>query len=276
MAPARPTQRAPEWQVWAALLIVYFVWGSTYLAISVVVDTMPPLSDGRRPPPERDGAILFAILLARARRRLDPAVARRVAGRGVRRPGSAAGRQRPGRARRARRAERPDGADHRHRATLRRAAAPRCSASASRLGTYIGIAVGFVGVAVLIIPEGLGKCRRCSAWSCHRRFDQLGGRARSSPSESRCRAIRWHRPAARWLSVAGPARGWLLRASRDVHFEQFQHRESLVALALPDRVRQRAGLHGLHVAAPERELSRASRPTRTSTRSSRSSLARCC
>jgi drug/metabolite transporter (DMT)-like permease len=29
--------------VWAALLVVYVVWGSTYLAIKVVVDTMPPL-----------------------------------------------------------------------------------------------------------------------------------------------------------------------------------------------------------------------------------------
>ena len=36
-------RRAPEWQVWTALLIVYIVWGSTYLAISVVDETMPPL-----------------------------------------------------------------------------------------------------------------------------------------------------------------------------------------------------------------------------------------
>ncbi len=32
-----------DWQVWAALLIVYVVWGSTYLAIRVVVESMPPL-----------------------------------------------------------------------------------------------------------------------------------------------------------------------------------------------------------------------------------------
>lgn len=43
MDPARVTRRAPEWQVWTALLIVYIVWGSTYLAISVVDETMPPL-----------------------------------------------------------------------------------------------------------------------------------------------------------------------------------------------------------------------------------------
>ena len=40
---------APAWQVWAALLIVYIVWGSTYLAIRVVVETMPPfLAAGMR------------------------------------------------------------------------------------------------------------------------------------------------------------------------------------------------------------------------------------
>ncbi len=35
--------RAPAWQVWTALSIVYVVWGTTYLAIRVVVDTIPPL-----------------------------------------------------------------------------------------------------------------------------------------------------------------------------------------------------------------------------------------
>jgi drug/metabolite transporter (DMT)-like permease len=34
---------APVRHVWAALLVVYVVWGSTYLAIKVVVETMPPL-----------------------------------------------------------------------------------------------------------------------------------------------------------------------------------------------------------------------------------------
>jgi drug/metabolite transporter (DMT)-like permease len=35
--------QAPGWMVWAALGVVYLVWGSTYLAIAVVVKTMPPL-----------------------------------------------------------------------------------------------------------------------------------------------------------------------------------------------------------------------------------------
>ena len=34
---------APPRHIWAALLVVYVVWGSTYLGIKVVVETMPPL-----------------------------------------------------------------------------------------------------------------------------------------------------------------------------------------------------------------------------------------
>ncbi|MDQ3964768.1 MAG: EamA family transporter [Actinomycetota bacterium] len=34
---------APAWKVWAALWTVYIVWGSTYLAIRVTVETLPPL-----------------------------------------------------------------------------------------------------------------------------------------------------------------------------------------------------------------------------------------
>lgn len=34
---------APTWLVWTALWTVYVVWGSTYLAIRVMVETLPPL-----------------------------------------------------------------------------------------------------------------------------------------------------------------------------------------------------------------------------------------
>ena len=34
---------APAWKVWTGLWIVYIVWGSTYLAIRVMVETVPPL-----------------------------------------------------------------------------------------------------------------------------------------------------------------------------------------------------------------------------------------
>jgi drug/metabolite transporter (DMT)-like permease len=55
---------APARHVWAALLVVYVVWGSTYFAIKVVVDTMPPLlSAGGRFLVA--GAILAAILRLR-------------------------------------------------------------------------------------------------------------------------------------------------------------------------------------------------------------------
>lgn len=37
------TRAAPAWQVWTGLWIVYIVWGSTYLAIRVMVETVPPL-----------------------------------------------------------------------------------------------------------------------------------------------------------------------------------------------------------------------------------------
>jgi drug/metabolite transporter (DMT)-like permease len=42
-APAGGRSDAPGWQIWTALWIVYIVWGSTYLAIRVVVETIPPL-----------------------------------------------------------------------------------------------------------------------------------------------------------------------------------------------------------------------------------------
>jgi drug/metabolite transporter (DMT)-like permease len=37
------TAEPPAWQVWTGLAIVYVVWGSTYLAIRVMVETVPPL-----------------------------------------------------------------------------------------------------------------------------------------------------------------------------------------------------------------------------------------
>jgi drug/metabolite transporter (DMT)-like permease len=37
------SRAAPAWKVWTGLWIVYIVWGSTYLAIRVMVETVPPL-----------------------------------------------------------------------------------------------------------------------------------------------------------------------------------------------------------------------------------------
>ncbi len=36
-------EAVPPWKVWTALWIVYIVWGSTYLAIALMVETIPPL-----------------------------------------------------------------------------------------------------------------------------------------------------------------------------------------------------------------------------------------
>ena len=41
--PAVRAKAAPPWKVWTALWIVYIVWGSTYLAIALMVETIPPL-----------------------------------------------------------------------------------------------------------------------------------------------------------------------------------------------------------------------------------------
>ncbi|GGT50082.1 drug/metabolite exporter YedA [Streptomyces purpureus] len=45
-APPAPTRRRTSAAVWGALAIVYVVWGSTYLGISVVVETMPAFLSG--------------------------------------------------------------------------------------------------------------------------------------------------------------------------------------------------------------------------------------
>ncbi|HEX5782889.1 MAG TPA: EamA family transporter [Solirubrobacteraceae bacterium] len=47
--PSSPSQAgaaitaAPAWKLWTCLWIVFIVWGSTYLAIRVMVETVPPL-----------------------------------------------------------------------------------------------------------------------------------------------------------------------------------------------------------------------------------------
>lgn len=43
MTPAHADRDAPTWLIWAALWTVYIIWGSTYLAIRVAVETMPSL-----------------------------------------------------------------------------------------------------------------------------------------------------------------------------------------------------------------------------------------
>jgi drug/metabolite transporter (DMT)-like permease len=66
---------APAWQVWTGLSIVYVVWGSTYLAIRVVVEDLPAmLSGGTRF--LIAGLIMLAIVAARVDRSVLTSVTR--------------------------------------------------------------------------------------------------------------------------------------------------------------------------------------------------------
>ena len=55
---------APPWQIWTCLWIVYIVWGSTYLAIRIMVETVPPLL-GASARFFVAGAVMLAVLAAR-------------------------------------------------------------------------------------------------------------------------------------------------------------------------------------------------------------------
>ena len=58
------TRAARDWRLWLALATVYLVWGSTYLGIRVMVETIPPLlGSGLRF--LLAGAALYPFLLAR-------------------------------------------------------------------------------------------------------------------------------------------------------------------------------------------------------------------
>jgi drug/metabolite transporter (DMT)-like permease len=62
--PAVTTRVTRDWRLWLALATVYLVWGSTYLAVRVMVRTIPPLlGSGARF--LLAGAVLYPFLLAR-------------------------------------------------------------------------------------------------------------------------------------------------------------------------------------------------------------------
>jgi drug/metabolite transporter (DMT)-like permease len=56
------TRPARGWRLWLALAVVYLVWGSTYLAIRVMVETIPPLL-GAGVRFLLAGAVLYPVLL---------------------------------------------------------------------------------------------------------------------------------------------------------------------------------------------------------------------
>lgn len=63
-APAAVRSGPAGWQVWGALWIVYLVWGSTYLAIRIMVETVPPLL-GAGARFALAGAVMMAVLAVR-------------------------------------------------------------------------------------------------------------------------------------------------------------------------------------------------------------------
>lgn len=153
MRAPRASVHAPEWQVWLALGIVYIVWGSTYLAIRVMVETMPPLlSGGVRHVVA--GFIIFAILLLRRgpgafRLRRSELFAGAVVGLLLLLGGNGLvmlGER-----------EVPSGLT-----ALIVAVVPLCVVVLRVMfreriatGTVLGVIAGFAGVAILIVPEGV-------------------------------------------------------------------------------------------------------------------------
>lgn len=61
--------RPPAWLVWAALWTVYLVWGSTYLAIRITVETLPPLLAAGLRFTVAGGAMYLFLLVTRGRSR---------------------------------------------------------------------------------------------------------------------------------------------------------------------------------------------------------------
>ncbi len=112
-APAVARPAPPGWQVWTGLWIVYIVWGSTYLAIRIMVETVPPLL-GAGVRFAVAGGVMVAVLAVRRGLARGAAVAGAAAERAGRRP-AAAGRQRSRHRRRAGGAVRDGGAADRVR-----------------------------------------------------------------------------------------------------------------------------------------------------------------
>ena len=156
MSIPRPDARAPAALVWSALWVVYIVWGSTYLAIAFLVDSMPPLlSLGSR------FVVASAILAVLVRWRQGPGSLRvtRAEIRGAAVVGALLLAGGLGAVAIAELNGVPSGV-----AALLVAALPlwaavlrRLSGDRPRGATVAGIAIGFLGLAILIGPEALSE-----------------------------------------------------------------------------------------------------------------------
>jgi drug/metabolite transporter (DMT)-like permease len=155
LATSFESRRANQtWLVWVALWTVYIVWGSTYLAIRVTVETLPPLlTAGVRFVVA--GGIMYAWLAAR-RGRASLRITRREAlstaaiGGGLLLGGNGL----------VVLAERDVSSSL---AALVIASVPlwvvllrTVTGDRASKGTLLGVALGFFGVALLVLPEGNG------------------------------------------------------------------------------------------------------------------------
>ncbi|MGH2808921.1 MAG: EamA family transporter [Actinomycetota bacterium] len=141
---------APTWLVWTSLWIVYIVWGSTYLAIRIVVETMPPMLAGAARFVVA-GAILYLFLMLKRGAR-----AMKVSGREIAASAFVGGALLMGGNGLVMIAEQgvPSGL-----AALLIATVPlwvvlmrRVTGDKVSRGTLGGVGVGFVGVALLVLP----------------------------------------------------------------------------------------------------------------------------
>lgn len=156
MRAARPDRHAAEWQVWAALGIVYVVWGSTYLAIRVMVTGpggLPPLLAGGTRHVVAAAIIFSLLVLWRGRGALrlhrSELIGGSIVGLLLLLGGNGLvvlGEQQV-----------PSGL-----AALIVAVVPLCVVVMRWLfrerigrGTIMGVIAGFAGVAILIVPEGI-------------------------------------------------------------------------------------------------------------------------
>src|SRR5437764_306795 len=146
-------QPAPPWKVWAGLWTIYVIWGSTYLAIRIMVRTVPPLlGAGLRFAVA--GALMLAVLRIRRgsvrvtrRQLLSAAVVGTLLAAGGNGLVTVAEQEVPS-----------------SLAALLIASVPRWVGLLRGLigerpgrATLAGVAIGFVGVALLLLPGGQPK-----------------------------------------------------------------------------------------------------------------------
>ena len=236
-------------RVWLALVTVYIVWGSTFIALAIAVRDLPPyLAMATRHLVA--GAALLAFALPRGERADDP-IGRKQVGAASCSAGcsSSSGTARSrGRSRRFPQGSRP------------------CSSAASRSGwrlldrvafgrrlhpsAYVGFALGFVGLAFLVRPVRR-RLRRPARSARHRPRARSAGRPDRSTREA-------HRLPKRPLVSAGPRLPLRWRSSsRDGDRDRGARRRALLARRatrsrLPRRRRDLRRLHRVCVAAPRR------------------------